>query len=240
MIVSVNRSCVYRGCVNPKSTSAVVKSSPVVTISASKSLNQPLRVATIRCFTLNPISVCALSKPHFTFCYHLIACDIFLVKHPKKTIVWHHSEFFESEKILVKINISYIKTIRYDLPGLVAVIKHQLMTVQYRLLFGLVSLTACQIDLGGVFGNDSKDGTYPNVEEELWPYFARFEKEAAQRGLTVDLKDAVITGVISDISADHVIGQCSYSNQDPHKVTVDKPFGLVPQTWEKSLWFFMS
>ncbi|MBK6389466.1 MAG: hypothetical protein KA109_03405 [Saprospiraceae bacterium] len=98
------------------------------------------------------------------------------------------------------------------------------MTVQYRLLFGLVSLTACQIDLGGVFGNDSKDGTYPNVEEELWPYFARFEKEAAQRGLTVDLKDAVITGVISDISADHVIGQCSYSNQDPHKVTVDKPF----------------
>ena len=86
--------------------------------------------------------------------------------------------------------------------------------------FGLVS---CQVELDHFFGNQN-EGTYPDVDEALWPYFQRFEAEAAARGLTVDLADAYITGHISDIPTNQVIGQCSYSTNDPHRVTIDKPF----------------
>ena len=90
------------------------------------------------------------------------------------------------------------------------------------LLAGLV-LGSCQVELDTLFGRHNP-GTYPDVDEALWPYFQRFEAEAAARGLTVDLADAYITGYISDIPENQVIGQCSYSSNDPHRVTIDKPF----------------
>ncbi len=132
--------------------------------------------------------------------------------------------FLESIMILVKINTRSI--IKYSVIRQVPfyLINNQLMKTNYKVLLTLLSMTACRADIGSVFGSSSNDGSYPNVDKALWPYFERFEVEGAKRGLTVYLKDASITGVISDISAEHVIGQCSYSNQDPHKVTIDLPF----------------
>lgn len=90
------------------------------------------------------------------------------------------------------------------------------------LLVGL-GLGSCQVELDNFFGNGNTGG-YPDVDEALWPYFQRFEDEAAARGLKVDLADAYITGYLSDISTSQVIGQCSYSSNNPHRVTIDKPF----------------
>ena len=88
---------------------------------------------------------------------------------------------------------------------------------------GLVT-TGCQLDLDDIFGSKSVNEEFPNVDEALWPYFRRFEEEAATRNIEVDLNEAYITGLISDISTTNVLGQCSYSSNNPHQVTIDKPF----------------
>ncbi|MDZ4708636.1 MAG: hypothetical protein SH818_09585 [Saprospiraceae bacterium] len=88
---------------------------------------------------------------------------------------------------------------------------------------GLVT-AGCQLDLDDIFGNNSINEEFPNVDKALWPYFHRFEEEAATRSIDVDLNEAYITGLISDISTTHVLGQCSYSSNNPHQVTIDKPF----------------
>ncbi len=85
-------------------------------------------------------------------------------------------------------------------------------------------LSSCNDELADFFGSSQEEGTFPNVDKALWPHFEKFEQEADLRGLKIDLADAVITGYISDISTNHVLGQCSYSNIDPYKVTIDKPF----------------
>lgn len=90
-------------------------------------------------------------------------------------------------------------------------------------LAGLLA-TSCQLDLNDIFGNDTINDEFPNVDQALWPYFQRFEEEAANRNIEADLNDAYITGLISDISTSHVLGQCSYSPSNPHQVTIDKPF----------------
>jgi len=66
------------------------------------------------------------------------------------------------------------------------------------------------------------------VESALKPYFIRFTNEAKTRGFAVDLSSHPLTGIISDIPTSQVIGQCSYSNENPYKVTIDKPF------WDKA------
>lgn len=63
-----------------------------------------------------------------------------------------------------------------------------------------------------------------HVDVALKPYFVRFDKEAKARGIVVDLSSHPLTGIISDIPTTRVIGQCSYSNDTPYKVTIDKPF----------------
>lgn len=67
-----------------------------------------------------------------------------------------------------------------------------------------------------------------DVESALKPYFVRFSNEAKSRGIAVDLSTHPLTGIISDIPTSQVIGQCSYSNDNPYKVTIDKPF------WDKA------
>lgn len=86
--------------------------------------------------------------------------------------------------------------------------------------FGLLS---CHVEVTNLLGN-KKDGTYNNVDPALWPYFKRFEDEGAKRNMPMDLNDARITGVISDIPTSHVLGQCSYSTDNPKKLTIDQPF----------------
>lgn len=91
----------------------------------------------------------------------------------------------------------------------------------------LLSVSACTVqdvpveveepiqeDIPGYFG----------VNEELWPYFARFEEEALQRGEFVDLREARITGEIEEIEEDRVAGSCRYSSHFPNHVTIDLEF----------------
>ncbi|PHN06108.1 hypothetical protein [Flavilitoribacter nigricans] len=70
--------------------------------------------------------------------------------------------------------------------------------------------------------------TFPNADEQLWPYFERFEQEAARRGLTVDLKVANIEGLLEEIHEENVLGECSYSPRFPGRVTIDRSF------WERA------
>lgn len=65
---------------------------------------------------------------------------------------------------------------------------------------------------------------FPNVEEPLWIYFARYEEEAQRRGVAIDLRNAQITGMIESIEDDGVAGQCSYSSAAPNHVTIDLEF----------------
>lgn len=65
---------------------------------------------------------------------------------------------------------------------------------------------------------------YAGVDERLWTYFERFEEEALLRGVTVDLRQAQITGLLDEIEQDRVLGQCSYQRNNHSRVTVDESF----------------
>lgn len=65
---------------------------------------------------------------------------------------------------------------------------------------------------------------FANVDEALWVYFDRFELEASERGITIDIRSENITGNISEINTEHVAGTCNYSYRNPNKVTIDQEF----------------
>ena len=65
---------------------------------------------------------------------------------------------------------------------------------------------------------------FPGVEEDLWPYFERFEAEAEARGISVDLRSQAILGEIASIAGDGVAGTCNYNSQHPNQVTIDRQF----------------
>ena len=67
--------------------------------------------------------------------------------------------------------------------------------------------------------------TYANVDPELVPFFERFQQEASERGISVNLAAADIEGVIEEIDEQHVAGQCSYGRfRNPRLVTIDATF----------------
>lgn len=79
---------------------------------------------------------------------------------------------------------------------------------------------------------------YPDVDEALWPYFERFEEEAANRGLFIDLIESNITGVIEDLEEDNVLGQCSYNSHLPEHITIDKAFWNAAGAWAREFVVF--
>ncbi|MEZ5042156.1 MAG: hypothetical protein R2828_19825 [Saprospiraceae bacterium] len=91
-------------------------------------------------------------------------------------------------------------------------------------------LGACQIDQGftdievPVEEEEEVIAAYPGVEEALWVYFDRFEKEGVLRGLEIDLREAAVTGLIKEIEEDGVAGQCSYGSHQSNHVAIDKQF----------------
>lgn len=89
-------------------------------------------------------------------------------------------------------------------------------------------LTACQKDEAILINTTEVSATFPEVDERLWSHFEAFEAEAAERGISIDLAVAGITGVIESIAEQHVAGRCNYSQVLPGLVTVDKEF------WERS------
>ncbi len=72
--------------------------------------------------------------------------------------------------------------------------------------------------------NDRLTKVYPSVEKALWPYFEEFEKEAAVRGIAIDLSDGEIHGVIQEITQEHIAGTCNYNSHRTDLVTIDKEF----------------
>ena len=65
---------------------------------------------------------------------------------------------------------------------------------------------------------------YAGVDESLWTYFERFEEEGRNRGVTIDLRAARITGLLDKIEQDRVLGQCNYRRNNHNRVTVDESF----------------
>ena len=65
---------------------------------------------------------------------------------------------------------------------------------------------------------------FPGVDERLWTYFERFEQQAAERGVVVDLVAAGITGVIVEIDEENVAGTCNFNARTPNHVMVDEEF----------------
>ncbi|WP_421985546.1 hypothetical protein [Roseivirga sp.] len=70
------------------------------------------------------------------------------------------------------------------------------------------------------------EGTFPGVDERLWPYFIRFEAQAESRGISIDLVAEGITGVIEPIDEENVAGVCNFNGRNPNHVMVDADFWL--------------
>ena len=64
-----------------------------------------------------------------------------------------------------------------------------------------------------------------NVDERLHGYFETFEKEAAARGMEIDLNEAILTAQISEIQGQGVAGQCSRPvNSLDNDIVIDESF----------------
>jgi len=83
----------------------------------------------------------------------------------------------------------------------------------------LITLVAC-----GKNNEIQLSKEYVGVEPELWGYFEKFEKAAADRGVDVDLTLAGITGSIETIHAHGTVGLCNHRLDEPNHVIIDKNF----------------
>lgn len=80
--------------------------------------------------------------------------------------------------------------------------------------------------------------TYPGVDEALWPYFARYEAEAAERGIDVDLTALDVTADLVDTLDSGVAGQCTYNPARPNEMIVDSTtFDLVSERFREYIVF---
>ncbi|MEM9671740.1 MAG: hypothetical protein ACFB15_16240 [Cyclobacteriaceae bacterium] len=96
-------------------------------------------------------------------------------------------------------------------------------------LFSFVCLflvTACQEDEEVVEEIEPREVGYPGVEEELWVYFERFEEEAFNRGLNINLRTANITAQVQEIDENRVLGRCNFAFHrfGANRVTIDEAF----------------
>lgn len=63
---------------------------------------------------------------------------------------------------------------------------------------------------------------FPGVNEELWPYFIKFEDEVRLIGIEVDLKAAGIKGTIEHITDDGIAGVFHFDTRAPNNLTIDE------------------
>lgn len=59
------------------------------------------------------------------------------------------------------------------------------------------------------------------VDSSLQEYFDRFAVEGARRNVTVDYKEARVSGYLDFINTPHVVGQCAHDKNKPNRVTID-------------------
>ena len=77
----------------------------------------------------------------------------------------------------------------------------------------------------GLTGVSNAEKQFPGVDERLWEIFRNFETEAWSRGVLVDLANAGITGSISTIQEEGVVGYCSYGRRrTPNHIEIDEAF----------------
>ena len=90
----------------------------------------------------------------------------------------------------------------------------------------LVLISACKSDDSApvVVPSEPEVREFPGVDERLWTYFERFEQQAEERGVAVDLVAAGITGVIVPIDEENVAGSCNFNARVPNHVMVDEDF----------------
>ncbi len=114
---------------------------------------------------------------------------------------------------------------------------NQIITLKFLpFLFIVLCLNACD----SVFGDDSEGDrmpdaidvgeatkSYPDVDENLWVYFERFEQAAFNRGIEVDLSHAHVTGSIEDVPGQTSPGLCTYGTGMNH-VNITEDF------WERA------
>ncbi len=94
----------------------------------------------------------------------------------------------------------------------------------------MLLLISCSTDFGDrSFGSSQAGISYPNVDPQLHEYFQDFEKEAMQRGISIDLIELEISGVIENIGEEGVAGSCQFGNHIAH-VTIDKSFWNLAST----------
>ena len=65
--------------------------------------------------------------------------------------------------------------------------------------------------------------SFANVDQALWPYFQRFEEQAAERGLSINLNQLELTGDLQDLPGENVGGQCTWHSNNPNHITIDLP-----------------
>lgn len=101
-----------------------------------------------------------------------------------------------------------------------------------------LSFFSCQQDLINPAQEEEQILGYPGVDEALWIYFERFEEEAAERGLDIDLTAEDLTGEIVDLDEDQVVGQCTYGTHITNEVTIDRAFWNRANTFTRELVVF--
>ncbi len=69
--------------------------------------------------------------------------------------------------------------------------------------------------------SDDDTTTVLFIENELQPYFDRFEAEGIERGREIDLSSARLEGYIEDIDTPNVAGQCTSNSDEPNRITID-------------------
>jgi hypothetical protein len=94
------------------------------------------------------------------------------------------------------------------------------------LVLGGIFMLSCNLEDGFFIEEDPVEHikTFSGVNEELWPYYQRFEEEGRFRGLAIDLEEENINGFIKDINQDHVLGKCLYRSYTNNEITIDQGF----------------
>ncbi len=107
-------------------------------------------------------------------------------------------------------------------------------------LLSCLLICACNSNVETVLEepNELNSTSFQNVDEELWPFFAAFEAEAARRNIKYDLNELQISGTIVALHQGNVAGVCSYSSYQPNALQIDADFWSIASDLYKEMIVF--
>lgn len=95
-----------------------------------------------------------------------------------------------------------------------------------KIVFAIVILStcffSCQFEHDQVQQEDFI--SFPNVDKELWTHFETFEREAAIRGLEINIVNRGISGEILELNQGNVAGVCHYGGYGSNHIEIDENF----------------